>query len=241
MGQEIERLARQKQHTIVQMFTKQNPVWAAKDLSQIDVLIDFSVPGVARRNIETAARAKINIVEGTTGWHEALDEAKKLVQASKIGLIYASNFSLGVNIFFKIVEYAGQLFNRFPNYDLFVHEIHHNQKLDSPSGTALQLGKTLLKTVERKRELLTDRAASKIESCQLHISSTRAGSAPGTHTVGFDSPADIIELTHTARNRSGFAMGALAAAEWIVDKTGFFTMDDFLNEILQKPTRREGS
>jgi 4-hydroxy-tetrahydrodipicolinate reductase len=234
MGQEIEKLAAQKNHTIAAIFTHARPIWSEKDLSHIDVLIDFSLPGVALKNIETAARAKVNLVEGTTGWYEKITEVQKLVQQSEIGFMYASNFSLGVNLFFKIVAHTGTLFNRFADYDLFVHETHHNQKLDSPSGTALSLGKILLKTVERKKTILSDRAGSKIEPAHLHISSTRVGAVPGTHTVGFDSSADTIELTHTARNRLGFAMGALAAAEWISTqkKQGFFTMDDFLSDVL---------
>ncbi len=232
MGQEIEKLSAQKKHTIVDIFSEARPIWSEKSLSHIDVLIDFSLPDVALKNIETAAQANINLVEGTTGWYEKLPEVQKLVKQSGIGFIYASNFSLGVNLFFKMVEHAGTLFNRFSDYDLFVSETHHNQKIDSPSGTALSLGKILLKTMERKKTILSDRADSKIDPAHLHITSTRVGSVPGTHLVGFDSSADTIELIHTARNRSGFAMGALATAEWIQNKKGFFTMDDFLSDVL---------
>jgi 4-hydroxy-tetrahydrodipicolinate reductase len=240
MGRQIEQLAPQRQHTVVRIFTKDHPLWAASDLSQIDVLVDFSRAEAVLRNIETAASAKINLVEGTTGWYHALDEVAQIVRSAKIGLIYAPNFSLGVQIFFKIVEHAGRLFNHFPEYDLFVHEIHHAQKADSPSGTALRLGDILLRTVERKSEVLTERAASKRLASQLHISSTRVGSVPGTHIVGFDSVADTIELTHTARSRAGFAWGALIAAEWIKDKQGLFTMDDLFNDIVRtSPRRRE--
>jgi 4-hydroxy-tetrahydrodipicolinate reductase len=233
MGQEIEQLALQRQHTITQFYTEQSPIWTVKDLSDVDVLLDFSLPGAVQKNIEAAARAGINIIEGTTGWYDRLEDVKRLVVKSGIGFIYASNFSLGVNVFFKIAEYAGGLFNHFSDYDVFVHEIHHNQKIDSPSGTALSLGKILTHTVERKTEILTDRAAAQIAPQQLHVSSTRVGAVPGTHTVGFDSMADTIELTHRARNRLGFAMGALAAAEWIQGKQGFFTMDDLLKDILR--------
>lgn len=239
MGQEIERLAHQRHLSIGRVFTRQNPVWDAEDLSQIDVLIDFSEAEAVRRNIEAAARAKVNVVEGTTGWYRSLEEIAQLVQASQIGVIYAPNFSLGVQLFFKIIEHAGKLFDHFPDYDLFVHEIHHSQKADSPSGTALQLGSILLKTIRRKRELLTERAASKIEASHLHVTSTRVGSVPGTHIVGFDSLADTIELTHIARSRAGFALGALTAAEWIVGKQGLFTMDDLLTQILYPTQGRE--
>jgi 4-hydroxy-tetrahydrodipicolinate reductase len=233
MGQEVERLALQKGHQIARIFTEAQPLRERDPLTDMDILIDFSVPAAVPQNVRAAAQAHMNILEGTTGWYEHLDQIKKLVRDSQIGLLYAPNFSLGVQLFFRIVVHAGRLFNRFSDYDLWVHEIHHHQKLDSPSGTALALGKLLLNTVERKRELLTERP-TKIAPQQLQISSTRVGSVPGTHIVGFDSLSDSLELTHTARNRSGFALGALAAAEWLVNKNkkGCFTMDDFLDEIL---------
>ncbi|MCS6937041.1 MAG: 4-hydroxy-tetrahydrodipicolinate reductase [Candidatus Bipolaricaulota bacterium] len=234
MGQEVERLALQRGHRIAHIFTRQQPL--TSDLREIDILIDFSVPEAVPQNVHAAARAQISIVEGTTGWYDRLDEIRKIVEGSQIGFLYAPNFSLGVHLFFRIVEHAGRLFDRFPEYDLWVHEIHHHQKLDSPSGTALALGEILLRTVRRKREVLIERPTSKIAPHQLQISSTRVGSVPGTHIVGFDSLAETIELTHTARNRAGFALGALAAAEWLVahQKIGFFTMDDFLDEIFNQ-------
>ncbi len=237
MGQEVERLAGQKGHQIAKIFTEEQPITAARDLTGIEMLIDFSVPGAVPQNIEVAAQAKINLIEGTTGWYADLDKIKKLVQDSQIGFLYAPNFSLGVNLFLRLVGFAGELFNRFADYDLWVHEVHHNQKLDSPSGTALALGELLLQKIERKQELLTERPTAKIAPQQLQISSTRVGYVPGTHIVGFDSFADSIELTHRARNRAGFALGALAAAEWLMHKKGFFTMDDFLNALLARRAR----
>ena len=157
----------------------------------------------------------------------------KIVKGTQIGLIYASNFSLGMNLFFKIVENAAGFFDKFEDFDPFIHEVHHKMKVDSPSGTALSLGKILLEKISRKSDILPGTSEGQISPEQLHVTSTRTGNVPGTHMVGFESEADSIELKHTARNRSGFAMGALYAAEWVIGKTGVFTMDDLMNDLLK--------
>jgi 4-hydroxy-tetrahydrodipicolinate reductase len=173
------------------------------------------------------------MVIGTTGWYHQLDEVKAIVQSAKMGVIYASNFSLGMNLFFRIVECAAELFDKFEEYDPFIHETHHRRKVDSPSGTAVTLGKILLEKIKRKSDILAQNSEGAISPKHLHISSTRAGEVPGTHLVGFDSAADTVELKHTARDRSGFALGALYAAEWIVAKHGLFTLNDLFKDIFQ--------
>lgn len=230
MGKEIERLAHEKGITVSAVFDEHRPL-DIPGIRNADVCVDFSVPSAVLPNVQLYAQAKKNAVIGTTGWLSHLDEIRRTVNQSEIGLVYASNFSIGVNLFFRIVEYASGLFNQFNDYDAFVHEIHHNQKLDSPSGTALSIAKIMLEKIERKRSILTDTSKNKISPEQLHVTSTRIGTVPGTHIVGFDSNADTVELTHTARNRMGFAMGALYAAEWIQNKRGVFTMDDILKPI----------
>jgi 4-hydroxy-tetrahydrodipicolinate reductase len=227
MGKEIERCAAEKKMTVSAVFDEHRPVTSAA-IKETDVCIDFSIPSAVVDNVRVYSEAKKNAVIGTTGWMNQLDKIEKLIQSSGIGLIYASNFSIGVNVFMKIVGHASQLMNEFDDYDAWIHEIHHNQKIDSPSGTALSLAKIMMKKIERKKSILTDAAKGKIAPDQLHVSSSRTGSVPGTHIVGFDSQADTIELTHTARNRSGFALGALFAAQWIHDKQGIFTMADVM-------------
>ena len=160
-----------------------------------------------------------SIVVGTTGWHDKLGEAREIVKNSKIGLIYASNFSVGVNVFFSIIENAAKMMNNLDDYDVFGYELHHNKKLDSPSGTAKSIEKILVSNIKRKKE--------------VPFASVRAGSIPGTHVVGFDSSADTIELKHTARNREGFAAGAIMAAEWINGKKGFYDIGDMMDEIMR--------
>lgn len=228
MGKEIERIASDKGHAIIASFTKSRPLSADK-ISNADVCIDFSSADTVIQNVTICAQAQTPVVIGTTGWSAQIENIKTIVREKNIGLIYAANFSIGVNLFMKIIETAGTLFNRFENYDVALHEIHHNQKADSPSGTALSLAEILLRQIHRKKSILTEKPNGKISPEQLHVTSIRTGSVPGTHSVTFDSSADSIELTHTARNRSGFALGAVLAAEWIRDKKGFYTISDMLN------------
>jgi 4-hydroxy-tetrahydrodipicolinate reductase len=174
------------------------------------------------------------IVVGTTGWQDQLSKIEALVSKNRTGLIYASNFSIGVNVFFQIVRVAAQLMDRFSDYDAFIHEIHHKNKIDSPSGTALTMGQIVLKILQRKKELLNETSHGKIRPEQLHISSSRSGDVVGTHILSFDSVADSIELKHTAKNRSGLALGTLLAAEWIIGKKGLFTMDDIFQDLFKQ-------
>jgi 4-hydroxy-tetrahydrodipicolinate reductase len=232
MGKEVERAAHDRGLKIFKIFeVDDNPDGSAltkESLKSVDVCIDFSSPEVVMNNIEAVAEAGKNIVVGTTGWYDRLDYVRKLVKEKKIGFLYASNFSLGVNIFTQIVMDAAHLFDRYPQYDVAIQEMHHRGKADSPSGTALSLGSTILQAMKRKSELAGETQHGAIKPHQLHVTSTRMGSVTGQHTVLFDSDADTIELVHTAKNRSGFAAGAIVAAEWLKGKKGFYTMRDVL-------------
>lgn len=237
MGHEIERIAKSKGANVVSVIDPAGGNAANKEINgqsmrNVDVCIDFSTPQSVISNIKKISKFKKNIVVGTTGWHDKLGEAQKIVKQSKIGLIYASNFSIGVNIFFKIVENAAKIMNNMEDYDIYGYEVHHSKKIDSPSGTAKTLGDILIKNIRRKSKLLFDRAEGKISPNELHFASIRAGSIPGTHIVGFDSSADTIELKHEARNREGFAAGALIAAQWIKGKKGFYTIDNMMESII---------
>lgn len=204
MGQMIEQTAARHNLEVVCII---DPIAGNRGaLADADVCIDFTQPGAVVENIKLAASANKPIVIGTTGWYEHLDEVRNIVETSGIGLVYGSNFSIGVNLMFKVVEYAASLFKNFASYDPFIEEAHHKFKQDAPSGTAI----TLKQRVEGEYK------------CQVPTSSTRAGYIPGTHTVGFDSEVDTLTITHTARNRQGFAEGAIVAAEWILDKKGLF-------------------
>jgi 4-hydroxy-tetrahydrodipicolinate reductase len=197
------------------------------------VVIDFTHPAVVMDNIKCYAERKLPAVIGTTGWYEKLDMVKKIIANNDTALLYASNFSLGVSLFYKIAEYAAALIDAFPDYDVGGCEVHHNQKADSPSGTAKTLVEKMLAVMSRKKTAVYETLDRAPRPDELHFASIRAGSIPGTHTVLFDSAADTIEIRHCARNREGFAAGALAAAHWLADggpqRRGVFTLEDMLN------------
>jgi len=176
-------------------------------------VIEFSHPTAVMANIQALLPTKIPVVVGTTGWTDKEKEVAAFAAECGGTIMHSANFSIGVNIFYKIVEEAAKYVSQFPEYDDAVWEMHHNQKADSPSGTALEIAKRVMLGDPRKTELVTDAFHAKPQPNQLHVSSTRCGSVPGTHTVFFDSPADTIELTHTARSRAGFASGAVHALE----------------------------
>jgi 4-hydroxy-tetrahydrodipicolinate reductase len=181
-----------------------------------DVAIDFSVGEAVIRNIEACARARVPLVEGTTGWKTHEEAAKQIVNEHSAALVYGANFSIGVNLFYRIVDRAAALFAAVEGYTPFIEEAHHMRKRDAPSGTAIQL-----------RELMAKHLGPEIPTA-----STRAGYIPGTHRVGFDSEADQILLVHEARSRKGFASGALLAAHWIVGRTGVFQFSDVIEDIV---------
>lgn len=233
MGREIEAAAREAGTEVVAVFnSRNNPQGSGirrETLAGAEVGIDFSTRQAVLDNIRSAAACRLPVVVGTTGWYERLEEAKRIVEEEGTGLVYAPNFSIGVNLFLKIVAYAGRLFERFADYDPYIIELHHRQKADSPSGTALELGRALLGALSRKREIQAAPPEGRIQEDRLHVASIRAGYIFGTHIVGFDSPHDSIRLEHEARSRRGFALGALLAARWIVNRKGVFTFQEILD------------
>jgi 4-hydroxy-tetrahydrodipicolinate reductase len=223
MGHEIEAVAREHGETIAATFDIGNPV-DVESLAGVDVCIEFSTPDTVLQNIQVALKAKKDIVVGTTGWYEHLPEIRSAVKDS--GLLYSPNFSIGVNMTFRLAAAAAEMMNNAPGYDPFIHEWHHRQKADSPSGTALKLAEILLSKIERKTRIETARVDGKIAPEALHVSSTRVGTVPGTHIVGFESDSDSIEIKHVAKSRRGFALGAVRAAQWLRGRKGVYTMDD---------------
>lgn len=238
MGREVQKVAESRGHEVVSII---DPVAEdanfkaidANSLKGVDVCIDFTHPGIAVVNAEKVAKLKKNHVMGTTGWYHNVEKVKKEIKAAKTGFIYASNFSLGVNIFLRIVRDSSKYFNKFPEYDVFVIEEHHNQKVDSPSGTAKSIGSIIIDEIDRKKEIVTHTAGA-IKPEQLSVVGARGGNIPGNHSVIFDSQADTIRLTHSARTREGFALGAVLAAEWINGKKGFYTIEDMMDSIIRK-------
>jgi 4-hydroxy-tetrahydrodipicolinate reductase len=220
MGQLVAAGARKRGDDVDTIITSEDSVQDADRLSEKlrghDVAIDFSVAAAVLKSIEACARAGVPLVEGTTGWNDHLSEVRRIIERHDGSLVYGANFSIGVNIFYRIVERAATLFAAVDAYAAFIEEAHHSRKRDAPSGTALRL-----------REVMSKHLGNEIP-----ISSTRAGQIPGTHRVGFDSVADQIMLTHEARSRQGFAAGALLAAHWIIGREGIYEFSEVMEEIL---------
>jgi len=221
MGQTIERIALERGHEIV---LKKDEFNTYEGLSNADVAIDFSIPAVAVENISSCFYANVPVVSGTTGWLDRYDEMVALCQEKNGAFISSSNFSLGVNLFFGLNEYLAKMMSKFDSYKVEMEEIHHTQKLDAPSGTAISLAKGVIENSD-----YTGWTLESPKTNQIHIEAIRTENVPGTHTVTYNSNVDTIEIKHTAHNRDGFALGAVIAAEWIVGKHGVFTMKDVLN------------
>lgn len=216
MGKTIERLAREGSHSISHvMDIDENPMangFSGKWVGESDVLIDFSLGSAVPQNVRNAVDAKLPIVIGATGWYDKLDEVKRQVETRGGACLWASNFSVGVQTLFYLVRQASAVLSKFKDFHPYVLEAHHVKKLDAPSGTALTIRQVM----------------SEFYGEAVPVSTVRAGFFPGTHVVGFDSPVDTLTLEHTARNREGFAHGALLAAEWIQGKKGFFTFEQVI-------------
>jgi len=237
MGKEIEKIALSRGHTIAGTV---DPVSEASHkeltpsiLEKADVVIDFSAPSSVEKNCDVYVKGKTPIVMGTTGWENIREQIAKKVDQAGIGFIWGSNYSVGANVFTHIVGKATSLINNFPEYDTLLHEYHHKRKKDSPSGTAFMVAEEIIRQSDKKEVIVTEKLDRQIKADELHVSSTRGGDIPGTHIVMFDSFADTIELTHRARNRSGFALGSVIAAEWIINKKGFIKVEDFFKDLLK--------
>ncbi len=221
MGQMIERVALGRNHEIT---AKIDIDTTEIDFSNIDVAIDFSMPGAAFGNITKCIENNVPIISGTTGWLDDYDKAVRLCKEKNGAFIYASNFSLGVNLFFELNAKLARMMHPQKQYNVSLEEIHHTQKLDAPSGTAITLAEGILENSDYNGWKLDTE-----EPDYIPIRSKRIGDTPGTHTTQYQSKVDSIEIKHTAHNREGFAEGAVIAAEWIIGKTGIFTMRDVLN------------
>lgn len=221
MGKTIEQVALSRGHEIVIKTSEE----AGYDIQQADVAIDFSVPSAAFFNIVNCFKHQVPVVSGTTGWLHNYDKAVKICEDENGSFIYASNFSLGVNIFFELNTHLAKLMNGHKQYSIEMEEIHHTQKLDAPSGTAISLAKTIID----KNDMYTDWKLNETELGFVPIHAKRLPNVPGTHSIIYNSPIDSIKIEHIAHNRDGFALGAVIAAEWLLGKTGVYTMKDVLN------------
>jgi 4-hydroxy-tetrahydrodipicolinate reductase len=238
MGKIIEKIATDRKHEIVLKIDYDNlQDLNTENLQQADVAIEFTTPSSVLSNIGHCFEAGLPVVIGTTGWYDNLPEVKQQCEDGGHSLLYATNFSVGVNIFFHINKVLAKMMNNYPYYDVQVEEIHHTQKLDSPSGTAITIAEGIIENLDAKNSwanvLIADELNNtddeNVTSEQVLIESHRMDNVPGTHTVIYDSEVDTIELKHTAHNRNGFALGAVLAAEWLQDKKGFHSVNDMFN------------
>jgi 4-hydroxy-tetrahydrodipicolinate reductase len=234
MGQAIAAAAADGPHDIVARFNSDHPFLDTDPavVEKADVAIDFSLPELAVPHLRRYCAWSLPVVMGTTGWYDQLDEVQTLVDRHDASVLYAPNFSIGVAVLSRAVDRVTALMDELDAYDPFVHEMHHTKKADSPSGTARMLAEHLVEGLERKDHLDAEAQHQRIDPSAVHVSSTRAGTAFGEHTVGFDSPYDRVSLRHRAKNREGFAAGALRAAEWLRGRQGLFTLDDVLDDWL---------
>lgn len=228
MGKAIEKIAEERNHEIV---LKADKGVTVEDLKGADVAIEFTTPGSAADNIKICVDAQVPVVVGTTAWYDRYDEVKRYTTEHNGGLFTATNFSIGVNLFFKINALAAQLIEKYDEYIPTIDEIHHTQKLDAPSGTAITTAETVLANFGRKNKWVhhENGVGEATNDLELVVNSYREENVPGTHTVRYDSEIDTIEIKHTAHSRKGFAIGAVVAAEWMVGRSGVYTMSDLLN------------
>ena len=220
MGKVIEKIALERGHQIV---LRKGSKDTFEGLLDADVAIDFSLPNVAVENISECLNHSIPVISGTTGWLERYEEMVQLCNEKNGSFIYGSNFSLGVNIFFELNEYLAKMMKNLTQYNVSMEEIHHTQKLDAPSGTAISLAEGIIKHTNYKKWTLENP-----NNDEILIDAKRIGTVPGTHSIFYDSAVDQIEIKHTAHSREGFALGSVVAAEWLVGKKGVFTMKDVL-------------
>ena len=226
MGKAIEEIAVSKGHEIVLKIDVSNTSdFTKENIQKANVAIEFTGPDTAFENISKCIQWGVPVISGSTGWLDHFEKAKKLCEEKKGCLLYASNFSIGVNLFFEINKQVAALMEPYDNYNVSMTEIHHTEKKDAPSGTAISLAEQILAQIGRKKKWVNETSS---ETSDLIIRSERIDPAPGTHTVSYDSPIDSIEITHTAHTRKGFAGGAVLAAEFANQKIGIFTMKDVL-------------
>ncbi|AEJ61569.1 Dihydrodipicolinate reductase [Spirochaeta thermophila DSM 6578] len=234
MGREVEQVLRERGHEVTYRVDPSGsgdaPTLTPSLLSGADMAIEFSHASSVVANCGIYVETGVPAVVGTTGWTDRIEEVRRMV-GEKIGYLWGANFSIGAHLFFALAVHATRLTHAFPEYDALAYEIHHRRKKDSPSGTALTLAQKIIEASKTKKRVVIDRLSRAPEPDELHVASVRGGEVPGTHTFMLDSEADTVEITHRARSRRGFAVGAVRAAEWLLGRKGFFTVETFIDDI----------
>lgn len=236
MGKEIEKVLLQRGHEITARIDSQPGLGDEESLTeevlaQSEGIIEFALSTGVRENAQKYVKSGIPAVVGTTGWYDKKEEIREMVLNGKGSYLWGSNFSIGAHLLFALAAYAARLVAPFPDYDMFAYEVHHSKKKDSPSGTAITLANRVLENSSIKKRIVTEKLDRRIEPEELHVASVRGGSVPGIHSLSLDSPADTVEIKHSARNRGGFALGAVMALEWLRGKRGFFQVEEFIEDL----------
>lgn len=234
MGQAVAQSTEKRGHRIGDIIRSGDQL-NKNSVSSMDVVLECAIPDGIEERVEKLCSYKKDFVIVTTGWYDHKDKFKEMVEESGVRCMYSPNFSIGVNLYYKIIDYASGLFNKVGDYDIWATEIHHKMKRDSPSGTAKKLSEIILENIDRKTDVIEDALQRKIEDHEFHFSSTRGGLVNFGHTIGFDSEVDCIEIKHSARSRMGYADGVISCAEWLVNqKPGFYSMEDYLHKLLSE-------
>lgn len=237
MGKTVEAVAAERNHEVVARFDSERPLLDESDpavLNDAMVCIDFSTPNVALDHLHRYALWGVDAVVGTTGWFDEIETVRDWVEEGQNAVLYAPNFSIGIALLERALRGMLPLLNKLDDYDSWIHEAHHTGKVDSPSGTALRLAEQLIDGLDRKGRIETETQHGTIDADALHVTSTRAGQVFGEHTVSFDSSVDRITLAHSAKDRRAFALGAIRAAEWIPGRKGLFTLDDWIESVINR-------
>jgi 4-hydroxy-tetrahydrodipicolinate reductase len=230
MGKAIEQIALENEFEIAATYDIDDPITKDKKLD-FDVAIDFTTPDVVMHNIKYLASKKKNIVIGTTGWYSQIEDVKKLAEKYQVGIVWGSNFSIGMQFFFRVIRRSAELLSVLNNFDIGITDIHHTRKKDAPSGTAISLAKLFVQNHPVYKDFSLNPIEVAQDKSKLQISSLRVGNVVGEHTVKIDSPFEEIEFTHSAKNRLGFASGVLEAASWIQNKKGFYGFEQVLESL----------
>ena len=236
MGREVEAVLNRRGHNIVARVDAAGlgdmTEADEKSLKAADAVIEFALPDGIVKRASLYAEYGLKAVVATTGWDKMKKDVLSPFKEDSAAILYGTNFSVGAHLFFRLSSYAATLMNKVEDYDVSLIEYHHNKKIDSPSGTALTAASKILENLDRKKEILPGNPPGAIKADQLHVASVRCGNIPGIHTVVMDSPADTIEVSHSARNRGGFALGSVLAAEWLMNRSGIFSVDEFMQDFL---------
>lgn len=233
MGKELEQQAKNlscEVTKIIDLDTHQQ--LSNAEFDEDEIAIEFSTPTSVMSNLETLIRKKVSVICGTTGWHEHKQYIQDIVRENKVGFLYATNFAIGTQIFWKTITHLAKYINRFDEYDILMNEIHHKNKLDSPSGTAITTAEILLENIIRKKKFNTEKISTKVKDEEIHLSSTRGGYVIGEHTVICDSQHDTIKVSHSGKSRASYAIGAIKSAQWLNKKKGFFSISDYMDDVI---------